>query len=229
MAEESMFSGIFGRIKSGNARLSYNGNIAIKTSSGYKTYNLKKGTLTKCGGFVLPQSDDLFFIMPTCKAKIGDIIIANGQPKCVIGVEANKLTCVNYENAVVETVLPERHLFMGRTYFYGKIVSIFGGMFKKSNGANNMMKMMMMSSMLGGGKPTLPFGKTDESASGGLSSMLPMMMMMGGGKDMFDGMFDFDLDDDSDVDPEEDDDDEEDSDEEKIIIPTKSAKKSKKK
>lgn len=211
-----MFSGMCGKVAPGQARLSINGNIAIKTKDGqYKTYNLKKGTLTKVTNFVLPVGDDFFFIMPTCKVKPGDIIIANGQPKCVISSSANELKCVNYNTAVVETVLPERHIFMGKTYFYGKIVSLFGGIMKKGGGIGKMMKLMMLSSMMKGGSNPVSgmFGGSLDggSSSGGFSQMLPMMMMMGGGKDMFDGMLDFGIDDDDGEDiPFVDDDDDED-------------------
>jgi len=215
---KDMFAGICGRVAPGQARLALNGNIAIKTTDGeYKTYNMKKGTLTKVSNFVLPVSDDFFFIMPTCKVKPGDIIIANGQPKCVISSSAKELKCVNYNTAVVETVLPERHIFMGKTYFYGKIVSLFGGMMKKGGGIGKMMKLMMLSSMMKGGSNPIAGmfgGSSDGSSTGGMGQMLPLMMMMGGGKDMFDGMLDFGMDDEDGesiiaMDDEDDDDDDE--------------------
>lgn len=209
---KDMFNGMCGRVAAGQARLALNGAIAIKTQDGeYKTYNLKKGTLTKVTNFVLPVGDDFFFIMPTCKVKPGDIILANGQPKCVISSSAKELKCVNYNTAVVETVLPERHIFMGKTYFYGKIVSLFGGIMKKGGGIGKMMKLMMLSSMMKGNSPMSMLSGTSESGNGGLGQMLPMMMMMGGGKDMFDGMLDFGMDDDDgETLPFADDDDDED-------------------
>ena len=198
---KELFNGMCGRVGPGQARLAINGNIAIKTADGeYKCYNLQKGTLTKVTNFVLPVGDDFFFIMPTCKVKPGDIILANGQPKCVISSSANELKCVNYNTAVVETVLPERHIFMGKTYFYGKIVSLFGGIMKKGGGIGKMMKLMMLSSMMKGGSNPVSgmFGgaSAEGGTGGGFGQMLPMMMMMGGGKDMFEGMLDFGMDDD---------------------------------
>jgi hypothetical protein len=155
--------------------------------------------------------------MPTCKVKPGDIILANGQPKCVISSSANELKCVNYNTAVVETVLPERHIFMGKTYFYGKIVSLFGGFMKKGGGIGKMMKLMMLSNMLKGNSSAAFFGGSSSAEGGGLGQMLPMMMLMGGGKDMFDGMLDFGMDDDDGESlpfaPEDDDEDEEEADE----------------
>ena len=44
---QELFSGMCGKVAPGQARLAINGAIAIKTKDGaYKTYNLKKGTLT---------------------------------------------------------------------------------------------------------------------------------------------------------------------------------------
>lgn len=199
---DSMFNGICGRIKPGNCRLSYTGGVAIRTSDGtYKTYNLKTGQLTNCDRFVFDVGDDLFMMIPTRKLKKGDIVLFGGQPKCVIEVlkENKHVKVINYNTAVIEEVVPERHVFMGRR-FYGKIVSLMGnGLLKGGKGGmfKNLLKFKMMSSMLGGG------GK----AGGGLGDIggaLPMMFMMGGGS--FDGMFDFDEDSDDDSDDNDDED-----------------------
>ncbi len=180
----NMFNGMFGKVQSGQCRLAMNGRIAVKTSSGYKTYDLKKNRLTNCSNFVFNGMDEFFFVIPTNKVQCGDIILKNGQPRCVIKVENNQITAVNYEDSTVETILPERHVFMGNTYFYGKIVSMFGGTnFKGKNGFNNMLKYMMLSEMMKGN------GNTSNSMFG---NMMPFMMMGGSGMDMFDGLFDFD-------------------------------------
>ena len=182
---ENMFNGMFGKIAPGMCRLSMNGGIAVKTSGGYKTYNTKIGRLTNCSNFVFNIGEDFFFVIPTNSVKPGDIILISGKPKCVVSAEDNKLTVINYEDSTIDTVLPERHVFMGNTYFYGKIVSMLGNSFfgKGKNGINQMMKYMMMSEMFKG---------TGTSGASGLGSMLPMMMLSGGSmSDMFDGMFDF--------------------------------------
>ena len=183
MMNSNMFNGMFGKIEPGMCRLSMNGEIAVKTSSGYKSYNLKQNRLVNCSSFVFNIGEEYFFIIPTNKAEVGDIILANGKPKCVIKNEKGMLTVVNYETGTVETVLPERHMFMGNTYFYGKIVSMFGkDMFKSKNGTNQIMKYMMMSEMMKG-----------MSGNSGMNAMLPFMMMNGGGMgDMFSGLFDID-------------------------------------
>lgn len=191
----NMLNGMFGKIAPGMCRLSMSGGIAVKTSNGYKSYNVKTGRLTNCDNFVFDIGEEFFFVIPTNKAEVGDIILVAGKPKCVIETDKNKLTVINYENSAVETILPERHVFMGNTYFYGKIVSMFGSdMFKNKKGTNNIMKYMMMSEMMKGGTGT---------NSNGMSAMLPFMMMSGNGmSDMFDGMFDFDEDEESDTDTE---------------------------
>lgn len=176
---------LLGKLKPGMCRLSMNGGIAVKTSSGYKTYNTKKGRLTNCDSFVFDIGEEFFFVVPTNKAEVGDILLINGLPKCVIKVEKEQLTVINYENSTVETVLPERHLFMGNVYFYGKIVSMFGGNFLKGkSGPNKIMQYMLMSEMF----------KGNSGGSGNNMNPMMMYMMMNGGGNPFSDMFDFEED-----------------------------------
>ena len=183
-----MFNGMFGKVASGMCRLSMNGGIAVKTSNGYKTYNLKTNKLTNCNNFVFNIGEEFFFVIPTNHVKPGDIIIANGKPKCVISVDDNTIKVINYEDSAVQDILPERHVFMGNTYFYGKIVSMFGNdIGKGKGGANKLMSYMLMSQMM---------GDKSNNAFGGMGNALPMLMLMGNGgvSNMFEGMFDFDFD-----------------------------------
>lgn len=180
----NMLNGMFGKVAPGMCRLSMNGGIAVKTSNGYKTYNMKTGRLTNCDSFVFNIGEEFFFVIPTNKAEPGDILLVAGKPKCVIEAEKNKLTVINYEDSTVETILPERHVFMGNTYFYGKIVSMFGGdLIKGKKGTNKIMQYMMMSEMMK--------GNADNSGNG-MNMMLPFMMMSGNMGSIFEGMFDFD-------------------------------------
>ena len=183
-----MFNGMFGKVANGMCRLSMNGGIAVKTSTGYKTYNLKTNRLTNCNNFVFNIGEEFFFVIPTNKVEPGDIIIVSGKPKCVVSSDKNTITVINYEDSTVENILPERHVFMGNTYFYGKIVSMFGSdIMKGKKGMNKMMSYMLMSEMMK--------GNNGNSANNGMNSMLPFMMMGNNGfSDMFDGMFDFDED-----------------------------------
>ena len=98
------------------------------------------------------------------------------------------ITVIDYENSEVRQVVPERHVFMGSTYFYGKIVSMFGNSFKNGKGLGNMMKMMMFSQMMGG----------NNNSNNGFGQMMAMSMFMGNKDNPFEGMFDFNFDDESD-------------------------------
>ena len=176
----NILSNCFGRVASGMARIGMNGEIAIRTSNGYKTYNVDTGSLVNCDDFALDIGQDFFFIIPTNKVQRGDIILAGGKPCCVIEEHPTSLKVLRYEDGAIQEVAVETHLFMGKQYFYGKIVSMFGNIAKDGN-MNNMMKYMMMSEMMKGG-------------TSNMGNMLPMMMLMnnGGFANMFDGLFDTD-------------------------------------
>ena len=121
--------------------------------------------------------------------------MVGGKPKCVIDVENNKITVINYEDSTIDTILPERHIFLGSTYMYGRIVSMFGDSFKggKKGGMNNVFKYMMMSEMMKG-----------NTGNNNFNGMLPFMMMGNGGfENMFEGMFDFDFEDAEETDEED--------------------------
>ena len=194
---QKAFDGLFGKVGSGMCRLTMNGNIAVKCSNGYKTYNVAKGTLTNVTSFCFNVGDEMFFIIPTNKVEVGDIILVGGRPKCVTKVDKKIITVIDYENSEVRQVVPERHVFMGSTYFYGKIVSMFGNSFKNGKGLGNIMKMMMFSQIMGG---------NGVNNGGGIGQMLAMSMFMGDSKsNPFEGMFDFALD----TDTADDEDDEE--------------------
>jgi hypothetical protein len=191
-----MFNGMFGKVAPGMCRLSMNGGLAVKTSNGYKTYNLKTNRLTNCNNFVFDIGEEFFFVIPTNKVERGDIILVGGKPKCVINVDKDTIKVIDYEDSTVKDILPERHVFMGNTYFYGKVVSMFGNDFTKGKkGMNKIMSYMMMSEMMKG---------NNGMSNNNMSSILPFMMMSGGNfSDMFEGMFDFDFD--ADIEDEEED------------------------
>ena len=182
----NVFNGMFGKIAPGMCRLSMSGGIAVKTTTGYKSYNVKNGRRTNCDSFVFDIGEEFFFVIPTNKVEVGDIILVSGKPKCVVKSDKDTITVINYEDSTVETIIPERHVFMGNTYFYGKIVSMFGNNFMKGKkGMDKMMSYMVMSEMM----------KGSNTSSNGMGSMLPMMMLMNGNNvsDMFSDMFDFDI------------------------------------
>ena len=180
----NVFNGLFGKIGPGMCRLSMSGGIAVKTSSGYKSYNVKTGKLTNCSNFVFDVGEEFFFCIPTNKVEVGDIILIGGKPKCVIGSDKKTITVINYEDSTVDTVIPERHVFMGNTYFYGKIVSMFGDNFLagKKNNTNQIFKYMMLSEMMKG-----------TTGTNSMGNLLPLMMLSGNGggfENLFGGVFD---------------------------------------
>ncbi len=174
-----MFNGMFGKIASGMCRLSMDGEIAVKTSTGYKSYNVTTGRLTNCSSFVFDIGEDFFFVIPTKKVAEGDIILVGGKPKCVLKKENELITVINYEDSTIESIIPERQMFLGDTYFFGKIVSVFGRG-KGKNGMSKIMKYMMLSQMTKG-----------KGSADGMNPIL-MLAMANGKNDMFDGIFEFD-------------------------------------
>lgn len=177
-----MFNGMFGKIAPGMCRISMSGGIAVKTSGGYKSYNIKTKKLTNCTNFVFDIGEEFFFVVPTNKVEPGDIILVSGKPKCVLSVDSATIQVINYEDSTVENILPERHVFMGNTYFYGKIVSMFGDNLttggNNKNKIKNIMSYMMMSEMM----------KSSNNTSS--NPMFAYAMMNGGFGDMFGGLFD---------------------------------------
>ena len=163
----NIFNGMFGKIEAGLVRLDVHGNVAVKTTNGYKSYSTKDKRLINCDSFVFDIGEEFFFVIPTNKVEVNDIILATGKngkrvPKCVIDVNDSYITVINYEDSVVENILPERHVFMGSTYFYGnngfenilkfKMLSeMMNGTTGTGNGQNNMMGNMMMFSLMSNG------------------------------------------------------------------------------
>ena len=219
-------NGMLGRLGDGMCRLSMSGNIAVKTGDDkhpvYKSYDVNTGRLTNCDNFVFNIGQEFFFVMPTNHVKIGDIILVSGKPKCVIEKpKKNTVKVMDYEDSSIKEMVIERHQFMGNTYSYGKIVSMFGNNLKKNKdgskkgGPQKIMQWMMLSQMFGKNASSqkngtglvdnssvdTPFGTMD------MSGMMPFMLMGGGFGNMFDDMFDFDYDDEEDEDDVEDTDD----------------------
>lgn len=169
---------MFGKVAPGMCRVSMNG-VAIKTSNGYKVYDVKTGKLVNCADFAFDIGDDIFFVFPTNNVAKGDIILVDGKPVCVIDTADGNIKAFRYEDSTIITIVPESYIFFGANYFYSKIVSIFGDM---SGGidAAKIMPMMVMSEMMKG---------SGDSNSGKLSEMIPMAMMMNSGAFNFNNMF----------------------------------------
>lgn len=202
----NMFHGMFGKVDKGMCAMSMNGNIAVRTSNGFKSYDIDKKRLTNVTNLCFDASD-LFFVMPTSKVQIGDVILVKGadgkpHPKCVLRFndDDKSIKCIDYETSEIKEIVPERHVFLGSTYFYGKIVSLFGkGSLKGKGAMGKMLQLMVMKSLMGGNSNT---GNGGNDAFGGLGQLLMMQQMLGGGMGGFDGLnfadmlnLDFDSDD----------------------------------
>ena len=160
------FEGICGRVAPGMCRFSMSGHIAVKCSGGWRAYDPEKKSLINCDHFALDVGDEFFFVMPTNKVSPGDIILSGGRPRCVLDTDGSTITAINYEDATIETLLPEKHVFMGNTYLFGRIVSMLGkNGLKGPKGMNSMMKYMMLSGLM--------------KEKGGTSSLLPLMLLNG--------------------------------------------------
>ena len=180
-----MFDGMFKPVARSMCKIGMDGQIAIRTPSGYKTFDIKKHKLVNCDNFAFDM-DGMFWVVPTFKVDIGDIILVNGKPRAVIEIGANSIKTFSYENSTIDEIVPEYHVFMGKTYCYGKIFSPFAGM-GKDNGElmTSMMNMMMMSQM---------FGNGDNNNMGGFNPMMFMFLNNNGNNpfmNMFEGAFNF--------------------------------------
>ena len=181
------FNGFFGKVQPGMCRLTMNGNIAIKCSNGYRTYNDKQQRLTNVTNFCFDMGSELFFVIPTMKVSEGDIILVEGKPKYVLAISKAYIEVVDYETSEIKKIVPERHVFMGSSYCYGKIVSMFGSNFKGGRGLKKIMKMMMLSQIFGGQN-----GGSSDFGMGNIGQMMMMSSLFGGNSDLdfFNDMFD---------------------------------------
>lgn len=201
---DGMFGNMFSRLGKGMCRLGINGQMAVKTSNGYKTYDVKTGRLTNVTQFCFDIGEEFFFVVPTTKAKTGDILLIDGKPKCVIENNANKtIKVMDYENSAIQEIVPERHFFMGQMFFYRKIVSMFGSnnFLKKGKGITGMMGMMFKMNML---KGLMGNGGNTNNTNNNMLTMMMMSNMFGGkdGENDLSEMFDFDFEE-ADFDPTE--------------------------
>lgn len=187
----SMFNGI-GRVAPDCIRIDMHGNIAVKTSNGYKAYSAKSNRLINCSNFVFDIGDDFFFIIPTIKVEKGDIILMNNKPKCVLEVnDDGSISVINYEDSLIERHMPERHAFMEDFYFFNKIVSLikFNG---SGDGANNLVKFKILSDILNnkGKAETMGMG-FGGNAIGMMATMALLGNGFGGNTNSLSDMFNF--------------------------------------
>jgi hypothetical protein len=211
-----MFNGMFKKLEPGMVRLGINGELAVKTPKGnsYKTFNVKTGNLVNVSQFCFDIGQDLFFAVPTAKVKVGDIVLLedssapNGiAPKCVVSLKDGKtIEVMDYGTNQIQTIVPERHFFLGQMYFYSKITSFIPiGNLKDKKGTSKLGQLMAMQAMFGGNSGFNLFGGNSESPMAAMWQMSMMAKMMNGEmSDMFDfsNMFEFEVPDFDITDPE---------------------------
>ena len=159
-------------------KLSFIGQVAIKTDEGFVAFDSEKEELTDVTGFTM-DFEGAFYKMPTAKVEVGDLISQGGQYGYVTEVKKKKLSVLFVNTGEVKTIVPTKSPF--GMNFYTKIVSMFdmvNGEGSKSNGLFGDMNPMMMMMMSGNGSS--PFG-------GDMMNMMMMSQMMGG--EGFGGMF----------------------------------------
>jgi len=206
-------NGMFGKflkpIKPGMVRIGLNGELAVKSGSGYKTYNAKTKQLVNVQDFCFDIGQDLFICVPTAKVKVGDIIVLDDPdapqgvaPKCVTALEDGKtIKVMDYRTNEIQTIVPERHFFLGKMFFYNKIHSLIPiGDLAGSKGTDKfgklLGKMALMNALSGKG---FNFGGNgDGEGNGGLNGLALMALFgggLGGDNDLFDfsGMFDLEI------------------------------------
>lgn len=181
---------MIGRLAPNMCRISLDGSIAVKTSHGYRTYNVNTGKAVNCEGFAFDPGFEMFFLLPTTTAQVGDIILVDGKPHCVKSVGAdNTITAYRYEDSNLVTIVPETYTLFGDVYIYSKVVSFFGNNSTKF-GKNKLMKAMVLSQMFSNGNANSGSATNNMNAFGNMNPMMLMMMMGGNGSDMFSGLFD---------------------------------------
>ena len=113
-----MFNGMFKPVANGYCKLGMNGKIAIKTSSGYKTFDIKKKTLINCNSFAF-DVDGAFWVVPTFKVEEGDII-AIDIPNMKLDI---KVSDEELEERRKSYVKPEPNVKSGWLARYSTLVS----------------------------------------------------------------------------------------------------------
>ena len=69
---ENLFNGMFKPVANGCCKLGMDGKIAVKTSTGYKTFDLANKRLVNCDNFAF-DADGAFWIIPTFSVAKGEL------------------------------------------------------------------------------------------------------------------------------------------------------------
>ncbi len=205
----SVFSNMLGTLEPDMVRITFNGNVAVKTDKGYKTYDVAKKKAVNMDSLVMPDMA-AFLLLPSTKVSSGDIIMRDGAFYSIISVDntTNELVGYNYESGKKETLVRETHCFLGNTYFYSKLVSPILSFFgskpkpedkkeegsKDSEASEDTMSMLLPLAMMSQNGdmnsilPMLFMSKMDGKEDSGMLKMLMLSGMMGGGNSNMNSM-----------------------------------------
>lgn len=102
----------FGPMNDGNVMYSPYGLAFRNSNNQYLTYNPTTKKTTDVTGLTI-DLEGLIYKVPVGlnSVKPGDIIIHNGKPICVEGIEDHSVICVDIENSELKTVIPPTNIF----------------------------------------------------------------------------------------------------------------------
>lgn len=167
--------------------------VAVKTNNGYKVYNHETGVVTNCSDFVLDTNMSLFFYVPANSVSVGDIVLFSGKLVTITSVnvnDSNRIEAFRYEDSTLTTLIPEKFMFLGDTYMFTKVMSIFGDV-KNGIDTSKIMSMMLLNNI---------FNQNNSNNSNNNNNFMSNLMMMGmvkniDFKSLFSGLFDFNVED----------------------------------
>lgn len=178
---------ICGKVAEGSVRLSMDGKLAVCTQNGYRVWDTEKKTMTNVQDLCL-DIPGIFFVMPSTKVVVGDVILLDGKFNCVIEVGESTIKAIAYADNQVKEFVPERRIFMGKTFFFGKVVNLLGNL----GGSGKLVKLTMLGQMLNNGgdasasqlMPLMLMGGIDGDLSGdGMLKQFMLLKMFQGGTD----------------------------------------------
>lgn len=175
----------FGPMIDGNVMYSPYGLAFRNSNNQYLTYNPTTKKTTDVTGLTI-DLEGLIYKIPVGlnSVKPGDIIIHNGKPICVEGIEDHSVICVDIENSELKTVIPPTNIF-GFNYVT-KITPLFNlGSANPSedNPFGNIMPYLLFSTLTDN-------GSSNKSGNGfDMQTLLLMSMMNNADGNFFGNIF----------------------------------------
>lgn len=170
--------------------------VAVKTNNGYKVYNHETGVVTNCSDFVLDTNMSLFFYVPANSVSVGDIVLFSGKLVTITNVnvnDSNRIEAFRYEDSTLTTLIPEKFMFLGDTYMFTKVMSIFGDV-KDGIDTSKIMSMMLLNNIFN--QNNSGNSNNNNNNNNFMSNLMTMGMVKNiDFKSLFSGLFDFNVED----------------------------------